>query len=149
MHSRRLSTALFLVVFVLLTGFLADCGGDDQSGNRSQDGGSGGKKEQGDGAPKTKVSPPKIAIGTIARVKPEKNLLALRPTTAKQGEKPIRFRVNPENAEIKLDDKEVELAGIKRGQHAQVKYIVRNEQRNVAREVQVFEGGGATPGSGE
>jgi hypothetical protein len=48
-----------------------------------------------------------------------------------------------------LDDKEAELADIKKGQHAQVSYVVRNEKRNIAREVQVFGGGGATPAGGE
>ncbi len=86
MHSRKLSTALFLVVLVLLTGLLASCGGDDQSGNGSQDKGSGGTKEQGDGGSTKKVSRPKIALGTITRVKPDKKLLILRPSTEEQGE---------------------------------------------------------------
>jgi hypothetical protein len=61
----------------------------------------------------------------------------------------MRFRVNPEKAEIMLDDKEAELADIKKGQQAQVSYVVRNEKRNMAREVQVFGDGGATPAGGE
>ena len=149
MHYRRLSTALFLVVFVLLTGLLTGCGGGDQSGNGSQEGGPGGTKEQGDGGSKIKVSQTKTALGTITRVKSDKKLIVLRPSTEEQGEKPMRFRVNPEKAEIMLDDKEAELADIKKGQQAQVSYVVRNEKRNIAREVQVFGGGGATPAGGE
>src|SRR3712207_8539195 len=102
MHYRRLSTSLFLVVFVLLTGLLTGCGGGDQSGSGSQEGGPGGNKEQGDGGSKAKVSQTKIALGTIARVKSDKKLIILRPTTEERGEKSMRYRVNPEKAEIML-----------------------------------------------
>ncbi len=149
MRSKRSSTALLLVVFVLLTGLLAGCGGDNQTGNGARDDGPGGTKQQGDRGSKKKVSRPKIALGTITRVKSDKKLIVLRPSTEEQGEKSMRFRVNPEKAEIMLDDKEAELADIKKGQQAQVNYIVRNEQRNIACEVQVFGGGGATPAGGE
>src|SRR3712207_6947271 len=53
----------------------------------------------GDGGSKTKVSQTKIALGTIARVKSDKKLIILRPTTEEQGEKSMRFRVNPRSEE--------------------------------------------------
>jgi hypothetical protein len=150
MHSRRLSTALFLVVFILLTGLLAGCGGDDQSGNGGQgDGSSGGAKKQGGEAAKKGMSATKMALGTVKRVniEGESRRLVLKPSTDEQSKKPIPFRITKQ-ATITLDDEKADLADIKEGQQAQVTYFVKNEH-NRAREVKLFSAGGATSEAGE
>ncbi len=155
MHPRRLSTTFLLVAVILLAGLLAGCGGGEQSGNGSQDGGSGGgqgqggeaaKKEDGEAA-KQAVLRPKIALGTVTHVNPECRKLVIRAITGKEGTKRMPFKIG-KNATITLDDEVAELAGIKDGQQAQVTYVVRNEV-NVAREVTLISGGGATPEAGE
>ena len=156
MHPRRPSTVLLLVAVIVLAGLLAGCGGGDQSGNGSQDGGSGGTKEQGGDAAK-KEEPeaakkgaalrPKIAVGTVIRVRPDHRKIVLRPTTAEGKPKPMPFKI-AKNATITLDNEEADVADIKEGQQAQITYVVRNEV-NRAREVSLISDEGATPGAGE
>jgi hypothetical protein len=155
MHTRRLQTTLFLVASILLAGLLAGCGGGDQSGNGAQDGGSGGGRGQagvaakmGEGkAAKQAVLRPKIALGTVKRVKPEHRKLVISAVTGKEDPKWMPFRI-AKNATITLDDEVAELADIRNGQQAQVTYVVRNEV-NRAREVTLISDGGASPGAGE
>ena len=146
MRTRIPSTALFLLVFILLSGLLAGCGGGgDQSGNGgSQDGGAPGEGEQKQqsGAAQEAAAPvPKIALGTVKVVKPDKRKIILRTTEGEQGGERIAFRVM-KDATITLDDKEAEMAGVKEGQHAQIRYIVKNEV-NRAREVALISAEGS------
>ena len=159
MHPGRSSTTLLLVAVLLLAGLLAGCGGGDQAGNGSQDGESGGTKEQGGqaggGAAKKEgteaakqvVLRPKIALGTVTRVRPEGRKMVIRPTTAEGDPEPMPFKIGKQ-ATITLDDEAAELADIKEGQQAQIRYVVR-EEVNLAREVTLISGEGATPGAGE
>jgi hypothetical protein len=155
MHPRRSSTTLLLVIGILLAGLLAGCGGGDQSGNGSQDGKSGGeqaqvgeaaKKRDGEAVKKGALKP-KIALGTITRVKLERRRITLRAVTGEEGAEPMPFKI-AKNATITLDDEEAELADIKDGQQAQITYVVRNEV-NVAREVSLISGDGGGAESGE
>ena len=148
MRSRGSLVSLFIIVLILLAGLLAGCGGGDQSGNGGQGNGeSGGTKKQGGEAAKKGASLPKIALGTVKSVKPERRRVVLKPSTKQQGEKPIRFKIS-KNTRVTLDNKQAELADIKEGQQAQITYVVRNE-RNRAREVTLISAGGATPEGGE
>ena len=155
MHSRRPQTMLFFIASILLAGLLAGCGGGDQAGDGSQDGGSGGKQAQvgkaarnEDGEAGKKVAPrPKIALGTVIHVKPERRRMVIRAVTGKEDAKRMPFKI-AKNATITLDDEVTELADIKDGQRAQITYVVRNEV-NRAREVTLISGGGATPEAGE
>ena len=148
MRSRGSLASLFIIVLILLAGLLAGCGGGDQSGNGGQGNGeSGGTKKLGGEAAKKGASLPKIALGTVKSVKPEKRRVVLKPSTKQQGEKPIRFKIS-KNTRVTLDNKQAELADIKEGQQAQITYVVRNE-RNRAREVTLISAGGATPEGGE
>ena len=155
MHSRRPSTTFLLVAGILLAGLLAGCGGGDQPGNGSQDGGSGGDQAQvgeaakkGDGqAAKQGVLKPKIALGTVTRVKPERGRMTIRAVTGEDSAEPRPFKI-AKNATITLDDEEAELTDIKDGQQAQVTYVVRNDV-NLAREVTLISAEGAAPGTGE
>ncbi len=155
MHPRRPQTMLFLIASILLAGLLAGCGGGDQAGDGSQDGGSGGKQAQvgkaaknEDGEAVKKVAlTPKIAFGTVVRVKLERRKVVIRAVTGKEDAKWMRFKI-AKNATITLDDEVAELADIKDGQQAQITYVVRNEV-NRAREVTLISGGGATPEAGE
>ena len=141
MYPRRLSAALLLVALVLHVGFLAGCGGGDQSGggegpsgNGSQDSEPGGAKEQGGGENANRgLSATKIALGRVISVDTEAGIIVVRPSAEVQGTKPQRFKVRG-NTAITLDDKEADLADAQEGQSAQITYIVRNE-RNLAREV--------------
>jgi hypothetical protein len=138
-RTRIPSAALFLLMFILL---LAGCGGGgDQSGNGgSQDGGAPGGEEQQGGAAQEDAAPaPKIALGTVVSVKPDKRKIFLRPTAEVQGGERMTFKVR-KNAEITLDNKEAEMADVKEGQRAQIQYIVKNEV-NRARSVALISGG--------
>jgi hypothetical protein len=144
MHQRRLSTVLFLVTIVLLAVLLSGCGGGDQSGSGSkQDGGSqaeqGNKAPvgQGENAPKKK-----ILFGTVTFVNLKTEGFSVRPTIDEQGNKPVVFRLANESS-ITLGGKEAKLEDMKKGQQAQVEYVVRNE-RNRARSVRLFEAGGGS-----
>ena len=116
MHPRGPSTALFLAMIVLIAGLLAGCGGGDQSGNGSQQGG-GSQAKQGENVPENQR-------GSNT---PKKKILFAN-----------KFKITLGGQEAKPDD-------MKKGQQAQVEYIVRND-RNRALNVRLFEGGGGSPG---
>ena len=147
MHPRRPSTTLFLVGVILFAGLLVGCGGGGQSANGSQDGESGGTKQQGGEAAKkegnqaVKKARPRvrIALGTVRSVNPESRELTLEPSAPAQGKGPIPFKI-AKNATVTLDDKVTELAQAGEGQQAQITYIVKNEV-NVARQVALISGG--------
>ena len=142
MHTRGLSTVLFLATIVLIAGLLTGCGGGDQSGSGSQQDG-GSKAEQGENAPKKqgKNAPKKkIVFGTVTFVNPKTEGFSVRPTIGEQGKKPVVFRLAHESS-LTLDGKEAKLEDMKKGQQAQVEYVERND-RNRARSVRLFESGG-------
>jgi hypothetical protein len=144
MHTRGLSTVLFLATIVLITGLLTGCGGGDQSGSGSQQDG-GSKAEQDQNAPKKqgKNAPKKkILFGTVTFVNPKTEGFSVRPTIDEQGNKPVAFRLAKETS-ITLGGKEAKLEDMKKGQQAQVEYVERNE-RNRARSVRLFEAGGGS-----
>jgi hypothetical protein len=149
MHQRGISTVLFLVTIVLITGFLTGCGGGDRSGSGSQQDG-GSQAEQGESAPvKQGENAPKkkIVFGTVTFVNPKTEGFSVRPTIEEQGNKPVVFRLANETS-ITLDGNEAKLEDMKKGQQAQVEYVERNE-RNRARTVRLFEaGGGSQDGQG-
>ena len=143
MRTRIPSTALFLLVFILLSGFLTGCGGGDQSGNGgSQGDGSGGEKQgetpQGE-APQGNAPQAKIALGTIRSVKPDRRKIVLRPSVEIQGGERMIFKVK-KNAEISLNDQPAEMSDVKEGQQAQIQYVIKNE-RNRARAVALISNG--------
>jgi len=144
MHTRGLSTVLFLATIVLIAGLLTGCGGGDQSGSGSQQDG-GSKAEQDENAPKKqgKNAPKKkILFGTVKFVNPKTEGFSVRPTIDEQGNKPVAFRLAKETS-ITLGGKEAKLEDMKKGQQAQVEYVERNE-RNRARSVRLFEAGGGS-----
>lgn len=144
MHTRGLSTVLFLATIVLIAGLLTGCGGGDQSGSGSQQDG-GSKAEQDQNAPKKqgKSAPKKkILFGTVTFVNPKTEGFSVRPTIDEQGNKPVAFRLAKETS-ITLGGKEAKLEDMKKGQQAQVEYVERNE-RNRARSVRLFEAGGGS-----
>jgi hypothetical protein len=144
MYPRRLSTTLCLVALVLLVGFLAGCGGGDQSGSGSQNGGpDGAKKLSGEDAQRG-AGGAKIALGTVRAVDSEAGIIILRPSSEVQGEKPLRFKLN-ENTTLTLDNKQAEMADIEQGQQAQITYVVKHE-RNLARQVALISRGGDAAG---
>jgi len=134
MHLRGPSKALFLTMIVLIAGLLTSCGGGDQSGSGSQQ--DGGAKEKKGNAPEKK-----IALGTVGFVNPETKRFTVRPSTDEQGKKPIVFKL-AKKAKITLAGKEVKQEDMKKGQQAQVEYVVRNDN-NRARSVKLFESGGS------
>ena len=144
MHTRGLSTVLFLATIVLIAGLLTGCGGGDRSGSGSQQDG-GSKAEQDQNAPKKqgKNAPKKkILFGTVTFVNPKTEGFSVRPTIDEQGNKPVAFRLAKETS-ITLGGKEAKLEDMKKGQQAQVEYVERNE-RNRARSVRLFEAGGGS-----
>lgn len=154
MHLRISLAMLFLTVFILLVG----CGGGNQSNSQSnngkQDGGAPSGKEEGGKAVKKKAPKVKTALGTLKRVNPDESRIVLRPSSELQGDNPgdkrMFFKVT-EKTEINLDDKEAELVDAKRGQQAQIEYVVVKmveNERNRARVVQLFSDGksGEEPG---
>jgi hypothetical protein len=143
MHTRGLSTVLFLATIVLIAGLLTGCGGDQSGSGSQQDGGS--KAEQDQNAPKKqgKNAPKKkILFGTVTFVNPKTEGFSVRPTIDEQGNKPVAFRLAKETS-ITLGGKEAKLEDMKKGQQAQVEYVERNE-RNRARSVRLFEAGGGS-----
>src|SRR5215218_3805108 len=120
MHSRGLLPAFLLVLLVLTMGLVAGCGGGgEQSGNGSQDDAPGGTKKQGGEAAERESRQVKVALGTLSVVNVENRWIALQPTAETEGGDRTIFRVR-EDAEITLDDKEAELADVKKGQQAQI-----------------------------
>jgi len=151
MHPRGLSTALFLATIVLMAGLLAGCGGGDQSGSGSQqNGGSQAKqdenapKKQGGNAPKQRKNAPekKILFGIVRFVNPKTEGFSVHPRVPEQGKKPVVFRL-AQRTKITLEGKKAKLEDMKKGQQAQVEYIVRND-RNRALTVRLFKGGGGS-----
>jgi hypothetical protein len=150
MHPRGFSTALFLAMTVLIVGLLAGCGGGDQSGSGSQQGGGKGAKQgqnapekQNGGASKQKAGnkpAKKILFGTVTFVNSKTEGFSVKPTVKAQGKKPVAFRL-AQQTRITLAGKEAKLDDMEKGQQAQVEYVVRND-RNRARVVRLFEGGG-------
>jgi hypothetical protein len=140
-RTRVSSIALFLLVFILLSGLLAGCGGGgNQSGNGgSQGDGAPGEGEQQQGGAAQEDAGRKIALGTVVSVKPDRRRIVLRPTAEVQDGERVTFKVR-KNAEITLDNKEAEMADVKEGQRAQIEYIVKNEL-NRARSVALISGG--------
>lgn len=137
MPLKKQSTASLLAL-VLLAGLLAGCGGGDQAGSGSQGGAEKqGEEKQGQTAKKESAAETKIAIGTVISVKPDRGKLVLRPAEEVQGGKRMTFKVL-KKARITLADKKVELAEAKKGQQAQIEYVVKDE-RNRARTVLLFE----------
>ena len=124
--TRRSSTALLfaLLLFALLVGFAAFFGGGDDWSGR-----------EGEGRPQFKIAP-----GTVESVDPEAETLVLRPT---RGE-PMTFAIRP-LTRIELDGEPAELADLREGQAAQVRYVVR-EGENRARRVVAFGDGEETTG---
>ncbi len=134
-HPRRLSAALLFASLVLLAG----CGGDgDQP--EGQQGGGNDQAQQGGGTTQQEQAGPqiKIAPGTIESVDPEARTLVLQQT---RGE-PMNFTLGP-NAIIQVDGQEAELADLREGQSAQIRYVER-EGENRARFVVAFSSGGTT-----
>ena len=72
---------------------------------------------------------------------PKTEGFSVRPTIDQQGKKPVVFRLAKE-ATITLAGKEAKLEDMKKGQQAQVEYLVRND-RNRTVSVRLFEGGGS------
>ena len=150
MHPRNFSTAVFLAMTVLIVGLLAGCGGGDQSGSGSQQGGGKGAKQgqnavekQNGGASKQKAGnkpAKKILFGTVTFVNSKTEGFSVKPTIKAQGKKPVVFRL-AQQTNITLGGKEAKLDDMEKGQQAQVEYVVRND-RNRARVVRLFEGGG-------
>jgi hypothetical protein len=150
MHPRGFSTALFLAMTVLIVGLLAGCGGGDQSGSGSQQDGGGGTKQdqnepekQNGGASKKKAGnepAKKVLFGTVSFVNSKTEGFSVKPTIKAQGKKPVVFRL-AQQTKITLAGKEAKLDDMEKGQQAQVEYVVRND-RNKARVVRLFEGGG-------
>lgn len=159
MNRRGLSAALFIVPVLLAVLVLAGCGGGEQSGDGSQGGGAPGAKgaKQGAGAANKDRPEVKVALGTIVATDPGSKphgKLVLRPTARVQGAEPLVFKLG-KNAKITLDDKEVGLARIKKGQQAQINYssvkVVNKDtdktrRVNRALVVQVFSRGGQNAG---
>ena len=141
MHLRGPSAALFFIASILLAGLLAGCaGGGDQSGN-------GGNEQQGEAAQgegtQANVPVPKVALGTVVSVKPDRRKIVLRPSTEQQGDR-LLFKVI-DDAQITLDDQQAEMADVQEGQQAQITYVVVNEQ-NRARVVGLISGDEGTGG---
>ena len=157
MHPRGFSTALFLAMTVLIVGLLAGCGGGDQSGGGSQQGGGKGAEQdqnkpgkQNGGASKQKAGKEpakKMLFGKVTFVNTKTEGFSVKPTIKAQGKKPVVFRL-AQQTNITLAGKEAKLDDMEKGQQAQVEYVVRNE-RNRARVVRLFEGGGNTQDQGD
>lgn len=142
MHLRGPSAALFFIVAsILLAGLLAGCaGGGDQSGN-------GGNEEQGEATQgegtQANAPVPKVALGTVISVKPDRRKIILRPSTEQQGDR-LTFKVI-DDAQITLNDQQAEMADVQEGQQAQITYVTVNEQ-NRARIVALISNGEETGG---
>lgn len=155
MLPRGPSTTLFSIVAVLLALLLlAGCGGGgDQAQNGGSQGGDGpGREKQGQApqgnaaqgnAAQGNAPTPKVALGTIISAEPDRRKIILRPSTEVQGSKRMIFKVR-RSTEISLDNKPAEMADVREGQQAQIRYVFVND-RNRAREVNLF-GNGEGPG---
>jgi len=130
MRVRALMTFCVSILFMVA---LNGCGGGGQSGNESQGDESGGKKAEKAGSGKKGRTPPELtnASGTLGRIDTEKGILTLRP---EEGDQPMRFRFNPDAAEVTVDGKVAGLGDLAGGQEAEVGYFER-ESRMVARTV--------------
>lgn len=137
MYPRRTRVTFFLVLLVACVGFMTGCGGDQSEGGSQEQQGDGGQGEQDAQKPEQEG---KIALGSIEAVNTEAKRFTLKPTVEEQGKEPQSFKLTPQ-AKVTLGDKQAELADMKKGQQAQVEYIVRKDL-NRARSVQLFEGGG-------
>lgn len=156
MRSTALRIALLLVMAILLAGCGggssgSSAGGDGSGGGsggdsgggqeqEQQDGGSGGGdgEENGEGA----AGESKIALGRIAGVNEEAGRFSVEPSSEEQGQEPIAFKL-AEGGVVTLDGEEVELSAMKKGQAAQVKYVVLGEL-NRARVVELLAGEATT-----
>jgi len=124
----RETSAVYLILPLVLAGLLAGCGGGgDQSGDQS----GGGQQEKqeakaGDEAARKKPPPRLIVIGTVRAYKDDKRRLSLRPTSDAQGEKPLGFKVR-KNAQITLDGEKAEPSDIQEDQQAQITYVIKNK----------------------
>ena len=151
MHPRGPSKALFLATIVLIAGLLTSCGGGDQAGSGSQQEG-GANEKKGKNAPEKKgknAPEKKIALGTVRFVNPETKRFTVHPSTEEQGEKPIVFKLG-KKAKITLGGEEAKMEEMKKGQQAQVEYVVKNDNNRV-RSVKLFESedSGDDQGGGE
>ena len=144
MHLRGQSAALLFIVSILLAALLAGCaGGGGQAGNGgAQGGGEQGQAAQGEGT-QANVPQPKIALGRVISVKPDRRKIVLRPSTEQQGNRLV-FKVI-DDAQISLDDQPAEMADVQEGQQAQIQYVTVNEQ-NRARVVALISSGEGTGG---
>jgi hypothetical protein len=129
MHLKALSISLLLASLILLVG--CGGGGGNQSGGQ-QDGTPNEAGKQNERAA-NKGSGVKIALGTIAVVKPDERKVVLRPSTEVQGGERMIFKI-VDGAKISLDNQPADMADVKERQRAQITYIVRNG-RNLARDV--------------
>ncbi len=150
MLPRGPSTTLFSIVPVLLALLLlAGCGGGgDQAQNGGSQGGDGPGREKRDQAPQGNAAQgnaptAKVALGTIISAEPDRRKIILRPSTEVQGSKRMIFKVR-RSTEILLNNKPAEMADVREGQQAQIRYVFVND-RNRAREVNLF-GNGEGPG---
>jgi hypothetical protein len=140
MSLRRLTAALFIVPVFLAVLVLAGCGGgENQPQNGGSQGGDGSGGEKQDEAPRGNASKVKIALGTIISAEPDRRVLILRPTAEVQGGQRMLFKVR-DTTEILLNNSPAELTDVKKGQDAQISYVVRKE-KNQALEVTIVEGG--------
>jgi hypothetical protein len=141
MHLRGPSAALFFIASIVLAGLLTGCaGGGDQAKNSGSQTGDG--EQQGE-ATQADAPVPKIALGTVISVKPDRRKIILRPSTEQQGDRLI-FKV-VDGARITLDDQQAEMADVQEGQQAQIQYTSFNEQ-NRARVVGLISSGEGTSG---
>lgn len=146
-----LVASIFVLLFLL--GGASGCGGGSQSGEQGngttakdqgsetgqkQDRPSASKEQGGETGQQQRDAPKaKIALGRILSVNSEKGVFALKPS---QGDRMV-FKVLPK-ARIKLGGNEAELADMKKGQQAQIKYVVRERGvKNQARSITLFEDG--------
>jgi hypothetical protein len=141
MHLRGPSATLLVIASIVLAGLLAGCaGGGDQAKNSESQTADG--EQQGE-ATQADAPVPKIALGTVISVKPDRRKIILRPSTEQQGDRLI-FKV-VDGAQITLDDQQAEMADVQEGQQAQIQYTSFNEQ-NRARVVGLISSGEGTSG---
>ena len=121
MFFRGLPTVFFLTGCILLLGVVTTAcgGGTGQSDGEQQE--------------------VKIAHGVIETTDAESRRLTLQPV---QKNERLSFRVAPK-ASITVDGRYAEMASIEEGQHARVRYIVRDE-RHRTQAVAVFSFGGGS-----
>ncbi len=125
----RLRALTILCLLILLMVAPTGCGGGGQSESGSQGDGGGTKVEKTKKQPK--VPELMTTSGTLGRIDTEKGILTLRP---EEGDKPLRFRFNPDGVRVKVDGEEASPGDLSGGQKAEVRYSER-EGRKVARAV--------------